>query len=175
VARGPSAGRRGRRPSQEKELGLYTTSPAVRRRPIRGRTLRRLTGHIVGFGIPHRCWQLLQCSHAVMNWGDMLTTTMENEPHRGHGGGRSAVGSAGTGAGARFSVRPRFGLRGRRLTIRARAYHAVNAAYPSHLERCATAGRISVQGCCSFRLAGNGLSIAAAWGWRQKRSQLRQE
>jgi hypothetical protein len=37
-----------------------------------------------------------------MNCGDMLTTTIENEPQRGQGGGRRALDSAGGTPGLCF-------------------------------------------------------------------------
>jgi hypothetical protein len=58
-----------------------------------------------------------------MNCGDMLTTTIENEPQRGQGGGRRGMGSAGRTFGACFFFWPRRGLLGRRLTIERRIYH----------------------------------------------------
>jgi hypothetical protein len=61
-----------------------------------------------------------------MNCGDMLTTTIENEPQRGQGGGSSALGSAGVAAGFCFFFWPRRGLAGRRLTIERRIYHDVS-------------------------------------------------
>jgi hypothetical protein len=61
-----------------------------------------------------------------MNCGDMLTTTMENEPQRGQGGGSRGVGSAGRTVGVCFFFWPWRGLLARRLTIELRAYHDVS-------------------------------------------------
>jgi len=58
-----------------------------------------------------------------MNCGDMLTTTIENEPQRGQGGGSRALGSGGVTAGFCFFFWPRRGFLGRRLTIERRIYH----------------------------------------------------
>ena len=58
-----------------------------------------------------------------MNCGDMLTTTIENEPQRGQGGGSRALGSGGVTAGFCFFFCPRRGFLGRRLTIERRIYH----------------------------------------------------
>ena len=58
-----------------------------------------------------------------MNCGDMLTTTIENEPQRGQGGGRRALGSEGVAPGFCFFFWLLRGLLGRRLTIERRIYH----------------------------------------------------
>jgi len=60
-----------------------------------------------------------------MNWGDMLTTTIENDPQRGQGGGRRRSGSGvGVVAGACVFLSPCPGFR--RLTIQPAAYHDVS-------------------------------------------------
>jgi hypothetical protein len=53
----------------------------------------------------------------------MLTTTIENEPQRGQGGGRRALGSGGVAPGFCFFFWLLRGLLGRRLTIERRIYH----------------------------------------------------